>query len=224
MSKAPVASLIIALSIVFCCSVVPAKADFEISVGSGTIDPDGNLSLEISIASDAPPQGMSDYELILEITPLTMAPGSSLIFVEPQSEQFLADADYIFAASSEVIADGVSAVTSNTGDEITFIDVSSDVFGDFLDVPVTSGHLLATVDFKHVLGTATASETAGDQYSITVSELSGFFQADGTFVDFTSTAGTVSVAAVAIPEPSSIAMLSLASCGILTRRRRRRRA
>ncbi len=178
--------------------------------------------LEIGIASDNAPENLSDFELILQISPISATGASSLSFVNPQSEAFLADTDYIFAGSSESIADGLSTVTFDSATQITFIDVSSDFVGDFLDVPVTGNHLLASIDLQHNLGGTAAGLTAGDQYEVRVGLLSGFFQASGDEVDFFSNSGIVTVSAVAIPEPSFCAALLAGCCGLVVQRRRRR--
>ncbi|QDV44300.1 hypothetical protein Enr13x_41640 [Stieleria neptunia] len=213
--------LLIAVSTAWLLSVASAKADFEISIGSGTIDPGGNLLLEIGISSDAPPQNLAEFELILEITPLSAAPGSSLVFVDPQSETFLADADYIFAGTSESIADDLPSTQSNSGSRITLYDLSIDSLGDPLDVSVTSGNLLATVDIGHLLGGAMPAATAGDQYEVGGAVESFFTDESLADLNFTFTPGVVTVGAVAIPEPAATTMLMLASCGLVLQRRRR---
>lgn len=221
MSKSLLSRSCAAALIAILIAVPVANADFEISVASGSIDPGGTLQLEIGIASDAPPQNLSDFELILELVPLTATGTSSLQFVDPQSEDFLADADYIFAGSSEASADPlVASYRIDSATQITFIDISSDAIGDFLNVPVSSGHLLATLDLVHELNGTAAAATAGDAYAVRVGLLSGFFQANGSEIDFFSTNGVVSVNAVAIPEPGVASVLLLGCCGLVMRRRR----
>ena len=206
-----------------------ARADFEISVESGTITPGGELQLEIGIESSEPsiPEPLADYFLILQITPLTATGGSSLEFVEPQAEAMLEDADYVFAETSDVlrdIADGITDATTvadNLGDSIAFNDLSFPV-DDLVDVDVTTRKLFVTFEVEHLLGGLTEAEAIGQQYEIAVdtedSELFNSFDLDST--PFTSTPGIVTVAAVAIPEPTSAGLLAFAACGIFLRRRR----
>lgn len=221
MPKTLVSRLIFATAVACLISVAPARAEFQLSVGSGTIDPGGNLTLEIGIASDVPPEGLAEFELILEITPLTATGGTSLTFVNPQSEAFLDDADYVFALTSDAIAFMESTVSENTGSRITFTDLSFDNDGDPIDISVTSRQLLVTFDISHLLGGADPASTAGDQFQVSVLADSLFAQASGIEVDFSSTAGIVTVGAVAIPEPSSVALLMFLSCGMILPRRRR---
>ena len=224
MSKATFSRLFVSATAVLCFAVASAKADFEISVESKMVDPGVDLLLlEIGIESDNPPENMSDFELILEINPLTATGGSSLQFVNPQSEDFLDENDYIFANTSESKADGLSTVTIDSATEITFIDVSVNASGDFLDVPVTSGHILAWLELSHELGSASPDAVSNDEYSIDVSLLSNFLNADGDEVDFTSTSGVVTFNPVAIPEPSFAGVMMIASCGVMMKRRRRRK-
>ncbi|QEF98862.1 hypothetical protein Mal15_29190 [Stieleria maiorica] len=216
----PFLRFMVAFAIALHLSLASAHAEFAISVGSGTIDPGGDLLLEIGIESDTPPQNLAEFELILQITPLSAAPGSSLVFVEPQSEAFLADADYIFAATSESISENLPSTQNNSGNRITFYDASLNAGGDPLNVPVTSGHLLATVDVRHQLGGAMPAATAGDQFEVSV-DLASFFSDEALAdLDFTVSSGVVTVAAVAIPEPGAAAILMLASGGVFLRRRR----
>ncbi len=219
MSKSTtIARLLVAVSTVLLLSIAPAKADFQISISSGTIAPGGNLLLEIGIATDTPPQ---EFDLILEITPLSAAPGSSLIFVDGQSETFLDEADYIFAGTSESIAEDLPSTQNNSGSAITLYDLSIDSLGDPMNVPVTSGHLLATVDLGHLLGGASPAATAGDQYAVNVGLASFFSDENVADLEFSSTPGVVTVGAVAIPEPAAATMLMLATCGVVLQRRRR---
>ncbi|MCS7469509.1 hypothetical protein NZK35_22890 [Stieleria sp. ICT_E10.1] len=209
--------LLIAVSTVLLLAVAPAKADFEISIGSGTVDPGGNLLLDIGLASDAPPQNLAEFELILEITPMSAAAGSSLVFVDPQSETFLQSADYIFVGNSDSLINGFDATIVSSPVEI----IVSDGTADFSNTSVTGGHLLASVDLAHFLGGASAAATAGDQYGVSVRPESFFAQASGDEIDFSFTPGVVTVGAVAIPEPAAATILMLATCGVALQRRRR---
>ncbi|WP_182868238.1 PEP-CTERM sorting domain-containing protein [Stieleria mannarensis] len=216
----PFLRLMVAFAIALHFSLASACAEFAISVGSGTIDAGGDLLLEIGIESDTPPQDLAEFELILEITPLSAAPGSSLVFVEPQSEAFLADADYIFAATSESVIENLPSTQINSGNRITLYDLSVDALGDPMNVPVTSGHLLASVDVRHQLGGAIPVATAGDQFEVRVDLTSFFTDESEADLDISVSPGVVTVGAVAIPEPGAAAMLMLASAGVFLRRRR----
>ena len=224
MPKALISRLFLSASAVLFFTVASARADFLISVGSGTIDPGGTLLLEIGIDSDAAPENMSDFKVILEITPLTGTGSSSLQFVDPQSEAVLEDADYVFADTSEAIADDLTTVLALASHSITIEDISVTPGGDFLNAPVTTGQLLTTLDLKHLLGDQSASATEGDTFEVSVVSIdSDFLNAAGDEIPFTAGIGTITVGAVAVPEPSSVALLMLASCGLILPRRRRRR-
>ena len=213
------------LKFVTCCLMVgiatPAMADPEVTIGSGIIAPGGNLELQIGIESDAPPEDMSSYNLVLQITPLTVNGDSSLQFVNSQSETFLEDADYVFADTSEVIELDDTAVKQNDGDVIEFEDLSVDGMGFETNVEVTSGQLLASVNLEHLLGSTLPGDTAGNQYLVSVDEIdSVFLNEAGDELELFSVSGLVTVQATAIPEPSSVALLLLATCGVTMRRRR----
>lgn len=222
MSKPLVSRFLIAAAMALVVLITPAKAELEISIGSGMIDPGGNLTLEIGIASDAPPENLAEFELILQITPLTATGGTSLQFVNPQSEVFLSDADYVFALTSDAIELGETTVAQIAPAKITFADLSVNTLGDLDDIAVTSGQLLVTIDIAHFLAGANPAATAGDQFEISVDGDSLFAQASGVEVGFSSTPGIVTVNAVAVPEPSSVALLMFISCGMMLPRRRRR--
>jgi hypothetical protein len=196
-----------------------APAELLISVGSGTIAPDGNLQLDIGIGSSTPPQGLAEFTLILEITPLTASGDSSLRFVDPQSEAFLDEADYVFASTSDSIAADISPVVELAPQEVTLEDFSLDEDFFPINVPVTGGQLLASVDLAHDLGSQGLTDVGGDQFQVSVAPASFF--AEGTFGDeltYSSTPGTVTVAA--IPEPSLAGLLLLGGCALAWPRRR----
>lgn len=198
------------------------RAEMIITIGGGSIDPGGSLTLDIGIESDAPPENLAEYELILQITPLTGSGGSSLQFVDPNSETYLEDADYVFAATSESIAFDESTGLLVSPSEISYYDASVDGAGFLLNVPVTSGQKLATVTVSHVLGGASPQEVAGDQFTFAAGPNTFFANTDSfDELGYQFVSGTVTVNAVAIPEPSSVALLMVCGGGLLVRRRRR---
>ncbi|MCA9138336.1 MAG: PEP-CTERM sorting domain-containing protein [Planctomycetales bacterium] len=212
-----ISRLFIFASAVLLLTAVDAKAAIQISVGSGTVDPSGTLRLDIGIDGESPSDKFSEFQLVLQITPMTAAGTSSLQFVPAQSEAVLEEADYVFVGDSDVILSGGDWVVDNTGDSITFFDLTFSL----LDADVTSGQRLATIDVQHMLGTATELDVAGNTFSISVDEdLTELFNSDGDPVGYTSSSGTVMVNAVAIPEPASTVILMLGAGAMLLRRRR----
>jgi hypothetical protein len=194
-----------------------AEAELAINVASGTVTPGGSLTLDIGLESTTPPQNLSEFELILQITPLTATAGTSLQFVDPQSEAFLDDADYVFAGNSDAVTAGDSTVGGLTATQVTFFDFTA----NFADMPVTSGQLLATVDVGHLLGGLPPEDVAGDQFEISVAPSSLFSDAQFNDLAFSSTPGVVTVGPVVIPEPGSVTLLAALSLACFVRRGRR---
>ena len=205
-----------ASAFILCLMFRPAHAEFTLSIAdTDVLAGSGAFTLEVGITPDAGSAAISDYILILEITEITRTGDSTLRFIENQSEAFLEDADYVFAGNSDVTNEGDSAVFSVTADELVLEDLTA----DFTDSVFSTRRLLATFDIEHVLGTTAASATFGDQYQVSISNDSDFGNASGAPVEFTSSAGILTI--VAIPEPGVATFLLLSSGVTLLRRRRR---
>ncbi len=208
-----------------------ARGEILLTVGNGTITPDGSLSVDVFIATDTGPLSLAEFTLFLELSPTSSTGAATLDFVNPQSESFLLNDDYIFSDNSDAIENSESTITydNQTATLITVFDFTTDAFGDPVDVDITgTPQLIATLDIKHNLNGESAAATLGDEFQFLIDESSEFLKADGfeTFDPgigpvFTVSGGMITVGAVAIPEPTSIAFLTLASIGMCVRRRRR---
>jgi hypothetical protein len=204
-------------------AVPPARGELIITVGDGLIDPGGTLRLDVGIESLSGTENLADFTLILEISPINGTGSSSLRFVDPQSEAVLKDADYVFAMTSEAIAENDSTIVAGdppTPTVVTIEDFSVDQDGDSIDVPVTGRKLLAKIDLIHLLAGETAGAIQNDEYTISVSDDSEFWPEFGDELSFIGSSGTVTFAAVAIPEPGFALLLTLATGGLAVRRRR----
>ncbi|KAA5541434.1 PEP-CTERM sorting domain-containing protein [Roseiconus nitratireducens] len=197
--------------------VVPARGELLVTIEDGMIAPNGNLSLDIGIESDTPPELLSEFEFSVRLNPMPAAPGSSLQFVDSQSESFLSDPEYVFFGNSDSLTFG--AVTYDSTTQITVFDLTA----DFTDVPVSSRRLLTTIELRHQTGSASVGQVAGNQFEVTLGPDPLFFNADGFEVPFSLTSGIVTVAATAVPEPGTTAFLALTLTGAAMRRRRRPR-
>jgi len=210
--------LCLAATILVAMNSQTVRAEYLISVADGNILAGGQLTLNIGIESSDPPETLTDFSLLLEITPIASSGLSDLEFSNPQSEAFLANPDYIFASTSETIREGGTTVSYDAPTQIAIDDLSNDEFFFPVSVPVTGRRLLATADVTHQLNGTAAEATIGDQYTVSVSELSLFFD-ENVFLerDFTVENGTITVA---VPEPGSVAALVCLTGGCLLRRRR----
>ncbi|MCD0459897.1 PEP-CTERM sorting domain-containing protein [Roseiconus lacunae] len=197
-----------------------ASADVILSVNSGSMQAGGALSLDVVVSDTSPTEGIAEMALVLEITPLTDVGDSSLNFVNPQSEAYLEEADYVFFDNSDVVlnpGDPVATV-GPFGQVVEFFDLTFD-FNNELASP---GKVLATIQLQHLLGGESIANVIGDEFEIAVNtDFTEFFNAAGDPV-FVDLAGTTSgmVTITAIPEPSTLGLLAIATTGFVLRRRR----
>ncbi|MCO8120653.1 PEP-CTERM sorting domain-containing protein [Stieleria sp. TO1_6] len=209
--------LLATVAIGFLFTAPAARADFVLTIGSGTITADGNLTLDVMIENDDPSESLSYFELFLEITPVAATVGTTLQFAALQSEAFLMDTDYVFALTSDAIASGGSTVDFNGGNTLTLYDFDEDLNG----VPIATSKLLASFDLSHSLGSATAADAAGNQFEVSVNtDDSVFLNEFLEETDWSTNTGSITVGAVAIPEPASVALLTILAGGACLRRRR----
>ncbi|MEM6365003.1 MAG: PEP-CTERM sorting domain-containing protein [Planctomycetota bacterium] len=228
---ARIVSVLLMLMLGFLCN--HARGEIMLTVGNGTITPDGSLSVDVLISSSSGPLDLADYSLELEIVASDLNSGTDeLIFTLPQSESFLLDDDYVFRENGEAKDDPLGGVVAfQTDTIIQFLDLNSNDDSDLINVSITATpQLLARVELDHNLFDGeTAASSIGNQYTITVVEdNTEFFDADGfdTFEPtsgpfFTATGGMITVGAAAIPEPGSMAVLVMLTAGVCVRRRRR---
>ena len=199
-----------------------ASAELLLSVNDGTITPGGTLRIEVGLGTNDPSQGLADiFPLVLQITNLSGSGDSSLVFVDPQSEDYLEEADYVFFENSDVVLNPGEPATEvqNFGNRIEISDLAHDFENEF----AMPGNFIAAVELQHALGSQSFNDVIGNQFRISVSEdpLDGtfLFDADGDDVPFIPTSGTITV--TAIPEPGVAGLLCLAAGGLVMRRSRR---
>ena len=214
---------------------VTAKADLLVELQDASISAGGNVSVDVLIsgivdALDDPfvqmDEVLAEFELLLNINPAGVTAGTELQFIDPQSESFLTNSDYVFFGNSDAVINDVAASNLRslvgTNDSLQVIDFNIDEFDDPIDTTVTSDNLLISFELTHQLNGANAGLTAGDTFEISVDQTSGFFDEGGFEIDFANNFATITVAS-AVPEPSTmvagvVALLMLVP--VINRRRR----
>lgn len=205
--------LCVAVATVATLTIVnPAYATLDLTVLDTNISAGdvGTIDVEISGDSDL----VQSYFLELRITP-NGAVNSSLQFVDPQTEDFRTNAQYVFSSDSfnQINSFDPRVVSQNTLQNDTYTD--NDSTDSFNDVTLTSAtKLLARINIQHIIPSGTLeSSVLADTFDISVIGTPGdfieteVFDAIGNSIAFTSTAGSVSIQPTAVPEPSSWAML-----------------
>jgi len=203
-------------------SAVPAQADLVVSIGSTTVAQGGTGTLDVYLSSTAPsstPDQINNYAFTLQITPNTVG---NLAFSTSQSFAYLNSSNYVFFGNS---ADYIAGLTSPPpfGGIVETTTYANDSFlgfdntNDFSSVSLSSSSgqvLLATLSLD-----ASITST-GESFTVSLVPTSGrgsssggastyFDVVDSSFneqsaVPFTSTSGTVMIAAAGVPEPASI--------------------
>jgi len=177
-----------------------AKADLTVDISSISLVPNGTGTVDITISSNSS-DPLQFYSLDLEID---RTGGSTLEFIDPQSESHLTDGGYLFAG--DTFGGGFSAVdtTTDANDTLTAASDFTDSFADVL-VPGTSV-LLYRLDVQHFEDPFNPGNV-GDTFSISVT---GSNFEDKDFFQYTPTFNTGTVTIV-IPEPSSLFLCSIAT-------------
>lgn len=193
---------------------LPADAALDVRVLSTTIPQNGKAFVDVVISGDG--DLLDFYGYILEINRVGgPSLGTSLTFVAPASNPHVNDP----AVSPDYVFDGVSIGFDGIVDTPTSF-ISADIATS--NVTVSSQRLLSRIELQHF---AASGVNAGNDVYLISSPFQVFFFDDGGVdiapAPFTFTAGTVTVEATAVPEPSSIALLSCLAGGIAVAKRRR---
>ncbi|MEL6104790.1 MAG: PEP-CTERM sorting domain-containing protein [Planctomycetota bacterium] len=217
-------------ALVVCFSAPSARSEIAISIVDSEITAAGIIGLDVEITSTNPPEDITEFELVLQLNPISATGASALQFVNPQSESHLFDAmgnadpdpNYVFIGSSDALDIGGTTFTYDSLTQIRVVDLSVDSNFDPVAVAIdTTPRLLTRVEIQHNLNGESAASTAGDQFELSILPESAFFNdlADVNFDD--TTTATITVAATAIPEPGAFAAIAFAGMGLVMRRRRR---
>lgn len=206
---------------------VPVRADLVVSIGNSTIAPGGAGTLDVflrSTASTQAPDLINNYAFQLQITN-NGVDNTQLAFSPNQDFGYISNTSlnpaYLFLGDSSDAQPPPSPVGS-TGQTVypndTFTGSDSTFSGNPVSLSSGTTYLLASLAVTTLTG---AAPVAGDAFSISLMPTSGsgsLFDSPNTYFDnfdfnngteisatpFTSTSGTVSIVAAAVPEPASI--------------------
>ncbi len=213
-----------------------AHATLNVKVLDTSLDVGSTATLSIEITGTGDLVAFSSLEL--RITPHAgNTGGTGLQFLDPDSANYVGDANYLFGANSFNLINGndSSIVSTTSLPSDTFVDNDSD--NDFLNQTINGNYLLASVQVQHFLPALTDPDSVlGDQFNISVIGTGGnagtgddflntnFLDEFGDPVIYTSMTGTVTLNATAVPEPGSFIVLTAIGCGAYLRRRRAKRS
>jgi hypothetical protein len=204
----------------------PARADFIVSIGSATIPHGGTGTLDVmltSTASSLSPDLLNNYGFTLQIT----GP-HELQFSSSQSFGYLSNSQYVFAG------DSTDQMTSSPGGTVNTTVYTNDTFVGSDSTNSGNPVSLSSTNTPVLLAALTLDATItspGDVYTVNLVPPSGngsmstsmqtFFDnfnfdtgQETSAVPFTSTPGTMTISAAAVPEPASI-FLGAAAAAIL---------
>lgn len=203
-----------------CCSVLwnssSAEAAIIVAVQSTSITAGGTGFVDVLISSNS--NDVLDFASYEFNIAAVGGPVSTLEFANPQILTEDQDASYVFFGDNL----GINVVTLTNS---TFIGDDATNSGTGVTLTATTS-LLARLDLLHVLGIGqTAAQAAGEQFQISLrnSVDTRFEDTLATPIAFSSTSGTITVQAAAVPEPSTFAAIALAFGGFGVHRRRKNR-
>jgi hypothetical protein len=173
--------------------LVPAcRADVVLEIESTLLLP-GAASLVNVYASSTASESVQSFGLKVQIS--SSAVSGVLTFVDPQTYDTQAEADYLFAGNTNP-ANWASQV------DVNFLTVTlGDFTADLGDMSLNSRRLLARLQVQHT--TPHPNLTIGDIYSFSIVDdgTTYFSDMNGNLLNFSSGTGNV---VIATPEPSSL--------------------
>lgn len=213
-----------------------AQATLNVTVLDTTLSVGGTGTLTVEISGTGDLVAFSSLEL--RITPsVGNSGGTGLQFLDPNTADYASNPNYLFAPNSFNLINSidVSSVSSTSLPGDTFADNDSD--NDFGNQTVTGTFLLAGISLFHSLPIGTdPSSVLGDEFDISVIGTGGiagtgdpfdntnFLDDLGNSIVYTSSSGRAQFQATAVPEPSSVLLLTLGMGAAAWQRRRRMRA
>ncbi|MEO1529598.1 MAG: hypothetical protein AAFX06_29605, partial [Planctomycetota bacterium] len=145
------------LTALVCLTASPARSEIAISIVDSQITASGIIGLDVEITSTAPPEDITEFELVLQLNPISATGASALQFVNPQSESHLFDSmgnadpdpNYVFIGSSDALDIGGTTFSYDSLTQIRVVDLSVD--SNFDPVPVaidSTAKLLTRVEIQ----------------------------------------------------------------------------
>lgn len=203
-----------------------ATADLIISIPDVTVVSGSRSFLDVLVSSDGTDDLQSFFAdfsvggITHAAAPINFEPSAI-----PAPQLFASAPNYVFLGDSlEADADvgqlGVDFVTDSPGgvmadDRISVLDETLSGTNRTLDV-ADGQFLLARLNF---LAPTTAPD--GAVYDVELDDITSVFQDDfGDDLDFSFTAGSITVNSAAVPEPSSIGLLCIIGAGLFYRRQK----
>jgi hypothetical protein len=204
----------------------PARADLVISIGSASVTQGGTGTIDVllmSTASSQAPDLINNFGFQLQITN-NGVDNTQLAFSANQNFGYLSDTtlnpQYVFLGDSIGAGPPPSGgiVTTTIFPQDTFVGLDSTASGNPVSLSAGTTYLLASLSISTLTG---APPTANDSFTISLvppaadgsinTSTKTFFDnfdfttgAELSATPFTSTSGTVTIVAAAVPEPASI--------------------
>ena len=217
-------TILVAIACLFCWTSV-LQAEVTVTIQDTTVSPGGMVDLDILIEGDGADVGLNNFVMVIGVTEIVPDGTSSLTFIDPDTNAYLEDADYIFAGVSESFIDFDGDSTNGGADAVLIQDAHIDPDENVTLVDGTPA-LLAKLRFEHDLAGFAPNETVGTVFRLEADLIdTEFINADGVLLivnDDNDVFGFITVSASAVPEPGTFGMLALMTGTLACRRRRRK--
>ena len=217
-------TILVAIACLFCWTSV-LQAEVTVTIQDTTVSPGGMVDLDILIEGDGADVGLNNFVMVIGVTEIVPDGTSSLTFIDPDTNAYLEDADYIFAGVSESLIDFDGDSTNGDADAVLIQDAHIDPDENVTLVDGTPA-LLAKLRFEHDLAGFAPNETVGTVFRLEADLIdTEFINADGDLLivnDDNDVFGFITVSASAVPEPGTFGMLALMTGTLACRRRRRK--
>jgi hypothetical protein len=218
-------TILVAIACLFFCPRA-LQAEITVTIQDTTVTPGGTVDLDILIEGDGADAALSNFYMVIGVTEIVPDGTSSLTFIDPDTNAYLEDADYIFAGVSESFIDFDGDSTSGDAEAVVIQDAHIDP-DETVTVIDGTPSLLATLRFEHDLDGLAPDDTVGTVFRLDADLiLTEFVDLDGNaFIlnDDEDVFGFITVSASAVPEPGAFGLLAMMTGTVICRRRRRRK-